>query len=99
MTETNRNAETQRTSATAPRVADKAHETIDRAAEYATDAEQAVRSKASRAAEKLREKEEAAAATMDQSMETVRGYIEKNPIASAGIAFAFGIIVSTLLRR
>ena len=87
-----------RSSAT-QRVADKAHQTIDRAAEAATEAEKSVRSTAAKAAEKVKLSEERAAETIDESMQSIKTYVEKNPLASAGIAFAAGLVVSMLIRR
>ena len=88
-----------RNAATTQRLAEKAHQTVDRAAEVATGAEETLRSSAARAAETLRAGEERAAETLDESMVKVRTYVEKNPLASAGIAFAAGVLVSMLLRR
>jgi ElaB/YqjD/DUF883 family membrane-anchored ribosome-binding protein len=91
---TGRNSDT-----TTQRLAEKAHQTVDRAAEVATEAEATLRSSAARAAETLRAGEERAAETFDEGLTKVRTYVEKNPLASAGIAFAAGIVVSMLLRR
>ena len=88
-----------RNSGTTQRVAERAHQTIDRAAEVAADAEQSLRAGAARAGERLRETEARAAETLDDSMDRIRNYVEKNPLASAGIAFAAGLLVSALLRR
>jgi len=88
-----------RSSATTQRIADKAHQTIDRAAEAATEAEKSVRSTAAKAAEKVKLSEERAAETIDESMQSIKTYVEKNPLASAGIAFAAGLVVSMLIRR
>lgn len=88
-----------RNAGTTHRVAERAHQTIDRAAEMAADAEQSLRSSAARAGEKLRETEARAADTLDESVNQIRSYVEKNPLASAGIAFAAGLLVSALLRR
>jgi ElaB/YqjD/DUF883 family membrane-anchored ribosome-binding protein len=88
----NRNSTTQR-------AAERAHQTIDRAADMAEDAEQSLRAGAARAGQKLKEGEELAAESLDESITRIRAYVEKNPLASAGIAFAAGVLVSTLLRR
>lgn len=89
----------ERQAATAQRFAEKAHETIDRAAEAATAAEQTLRSTAARAAEKLKGSQEVAGETMDEGLDAIRRYIEQNPLMAAGIAFAAGLVVSSLLRR
>ena len=81
------------------RIAEKAHEAVDRAAEIATETEQKVRTQATRAAEKLKATEETAVEAFDESMTAVSRYVQANPLASAGIAFAAGVLVSVLLRR
>lgn len=88
-----------RNSAATQRVAERAHQTIDRAAEVASEAEETVRGTAARAAEKLKVSEERAAETLEDGVERVRTYVERNPLTSAGIAFAAGLVVSVLLRR
>jgi ElaB/YqjD/DUF883 family membrane-anchored ribosome-binding protein len=88
-----------RNAAATQRLAEKAHQTVDRAAEVATEAEETLRDSAARAAETLRAGEERAVETLDEGMAKVRTYVEKNPLASAGIAFAAGVLVSMLLRR
>lgn len=88
-----------RGSATTQRVAERAHQTIDRAAEVAAEAEESVRTSAQRATERLREGEERARESFDDSVNRLRTYVEQNPLAAAGIAFAAGLLVSALLRR
>ncbi|HEX6993476.1 MAG TPA: hypothetical protein VF339_04940 [Gammaproteobacteria bacterium] len=39
------------------------------------------------------------AETLEQNLRKVREYIEKNPVQSAAIAFAAGVVLSSLLRR
>ncbi|MBN1238986.1 MAG: DUF883 domain-containing protein [Gammaproteobacteria bacterium] len=84
---------------TTDRVAEKAHRTIDSAAETANEAERELRRSAAETAERVKRGEEQLAATVDENVEKVRTYIEKNPIASAGIAFVAGMVLSSLLRR
>lgn len=86
-------------SATSQRMAERAHQTIDKAAELAGEAEQSLRERAARAGEKLREGEERALDTLDEGVNRIRSYVEQNPLAAAGIAFAAGLLVSALLRR
>ena len=86
-------------SRTSDRLASMAHDTIDKVAETAAHAEKQARDAASRAAEKAREAESQVRAAADQSIKGVRSYVEQNPFASAGIAFAAGVILSSLLRR
>jgi ElaB/YqjD/DUF883 family membrane-anchored ribosome-binding protein len=84
---------------TTERLAAMAHDTVDRVAESATYAEQEVRSAASRAAEQARNYGEQAKAAADENVQKARSFIEENPLMSAGIAFAAGIVFSALIRR
>jgi ElaB/YqjD/DUF883 family membrane-anchored ribosome-binding protein len=84
---------------TSDRLASKAHETVDKVAETAKHAEQQARSAAAKTAEKAREAQDQIRAAADEGFDKVRTYVERNPLASAGIAFAAGIVLSSLLRR
>lgn len=92
-------AERARDNPTTDRAAQAAHETIDRASEIAGEAEREVRSAASDTAERVKDSQEQAKDTIDDSMAQIRSYVDRNPLASIGIAFAAGIVVSALLRR
>ena len=81
------------------RVAAKAHETVDTIAERAQRAEREVRSTAARTAEQARQFQEDATAKAEQSLRRANSYIESNPLAFVGIAFAAGLLLSSLLRR
>lgn len=83
----------------AERLAEQAHRRVDQAAARAADAEREIREAASDMADRLRRSEAEVAEVIDQNLRKVRQYIEKNPIQSAGIAFAAGIVLSSLLRR
>src|SRR5512134_1232498 len=95
--DTSRNADPRAT--TSDRLASMAHETVDKVADTARSAEQQARGAASRAADKAREAEGRMRTAADEGLTTIRSYVEQNPLASAGIAFAAGIVVSSLLRR
>jgi ElaB/YqjD/DUF883 family membrane-anchored ribosome-binding protein len=84
---------------TTDRVAEKAHRTIDGAAETANEAERELRRTAAETADRVRRSEEQLVQAVDDNVEKVKAYIEKNPIASAGIAFVAGLVLSNLLRR
>jgi ElaB/YqjD/DUF883 family membrane-anchored ribosome-binding protein len=84
---------------TTERLAAMAHETVDRVAEAAKDAEKEVRSAASRTAERASQMQDSALAAADENVKKARSYIEENPLVSAGIAFAAGGIFSSLIRR
>jgi len=95
--DTTRNTDTRST--TSDRLASMAHDTVDKVAETARSAEQQARVAASRAADKAREAEDRMRTAADEGLSTVRSYVEQNPLAAAGIAFAAGIVLSSLLRR
>lgn len=84
---------------TTERLAEKAHKTVDRAAERSAPTERELRDKARRASERLRESEEKARAVASDSARQVESYIERNPFMAAGIALLAGLAISALLRR
>lgn len=81
------------------RVAEKAHHTIDNAARNVGEAERRARETAAEATARARAAEERAEATLDENIHRVKDYVERNPMASAGIAFVAGVVISGLLRR
>lgn len=81
------------------RVAQTAHETIDRVQEKAGQIEDQLRDTAERAAERARESGDKAKMELQGTVKKLTGYIEENPLQSAAIAFAAGLVVSSLLRR
>lgn len=83
----------------AERIAEHAHRRVDQAAARAADAEREIREAAADVADRFRRTEAEVSEVIDQNLSKIRDYIEKNPIQSAGIAFAAGIVLSSLLRR
>ena len=43
--------------------------------------------------------EERLGIAVDRNVERIKAYVKKNPMASAGIAFLAGLVVSSLVRR
>ena len=84
---------------TTDRIAAMAHDTVDRVAESANYAEREVRGAANQAAERARQMQEQAMAAADANVQKAKSFIEENPLMSAGIAFAAGVIFSSLIRR
>jgi ElaB/YqjD/DUF883 family membrane-anchored ribosome-binding protein len=76
-----------------------AHETIDRVGERAARVEEQVRDTAAQAADRARELRDQASEKLQDQLEGVSLYIRKHPLQSAAIAFAAGVLVSSLLRR
>lgn len=96
---TSRNGHKESDTAMTDRFAAKAHETVDTIAESAQRAEREVRSAASRTAEQARLVQEEAKERAEKTLRTASSYAESNPLAFAGIAFAAGVLLTTLLRR
>ncbi len=84
---------------TSDRLASMAHETIDRVTPRANRAEQEVRGAAARAAESAKLMQGQAVEAAQENVRKVRSYIESNPIATAGIALAVGVLLGALVRR
>jgi ElaB/YqjD/DUF883 family membrane-anchored ribosome-binding protein len=94
---TNGHKESERTAT--DRLAAKAHETVDSVAERAQRAERELRGAAARKAEQARELHEQATERAEQTLRRASSYLQNNPLAFAGIAFAAGVLLSSLLRR
>ncbi len=73
---------------TSKRVADRAHDAVDDAAERAEQAEH-----------KLREGAEEARARGEAMVGNVRTLVAEHPVASLGAAFLAGVVISSLMRR
>jgi ElaB/YqjD/DUF883 family membrane-anchored ribosome-binding protein len=86
-------------SSTTDRLASMAHETIDRVTPTASRAENEVRGAATRAADSAKLMQEHAVAAAEENLRKVRSYAESNPLVTAGIAFAAGVLLSALVRR
>jgi ElaB/YqjD/DUF883 family membrane-anchored ribosome-binding protein len=96
---TNGTKDSERKGTTTDRLAAKAHETVDSVAERAQRAERDLRDAAARTAEQARELHGAASQRAEESMRRAGSYARSNPFAFAGIAFAAGVLLSSLLRR
>lgn len=82
-------------------IADKAtktlHQSVDALGGHASVAEGKIRDTASASAETIGEKQQQAKQYWDGS--AVGQYTKEHPVATAGIAFAAGMLLTTLLRR
>ncbi len=92
------NAKTENAS-TSAKVADVAHEAVDRFAKTAAEAEERIRSAASDAERSVKDATKQAQLRSRDVNQAVTEYVNKNPVKSIGIAFAAGVIVSALMRR
>ena len=76
-----------------------AHDTVDRVAEVADDAERQVRKAAARKMKQARALQDDMLEAVDDKLGKVDSYVKENPFTAVGIAFAVGAIVSALIRR
>ncbi|MGA9575367.1 MAG: hypothetical protein WBS20_15610 [Lysobacterales bacterium] len=76
-----------------------AHEVVDQAADRAEEVETKVREGTTRLAEKTEKGKAEAKQQIDETLEKVDGFIRKRPVASAGIAFGAGVVVTLLMKR
>jgi ElaB/YqjD/DUF883 family membrane-anchored ribosome-binding protein len=81
------------------RLASMAHETINRATPTLSRAEQELRVAAAKAADSAKLLQEHATQFTEENLSRVRSFIGDNPLATAGIAFAAGALLSALIRR
>ena len=84
---------------TTRRVAESAHGLIDETAARAEDVERQIREKAAVAGDKLDATRESANEQVEQSLARVEKFVKDKPMTAAGIAFAAGIVATSLLRR
>ncbi|MBQ4797545.1 DUF883 domain-containing protein [Pseudoalteromonas sp. MMG006] len=76
-----------------------AHEAVDALSSKASVAESSVRKGASSSAEALSEKQLIAREKLSECTTKTRAFASENPLATAGIAFAAGMLLTSLLRR
>jgi ElaB/YqjD/DUF883 family membrane-anchored ribosome-binding protein len=84
---------------TTDHLASLAPEAIDRVTPTASRIETELNGAAASTAEEVRHLEEQALDKARNGLQNAQAYIEKNPLMSAGIAFAAGAILSMLIRR
>jgi ElaB/YqjD/DUF883 family membrane-anchored ribosome-binding protein len=76
-----------------------AHEAVDHVMPNAKRIETELHDVAEKTVEDIRHLEEKALDTARNGLQSAQAYIEKNPLISAGIAFAAGAVLSILIRR
>jgi len=81
------------------RLASTARETIDRVTPKANRGEQELRVAATKVADSAKLLQERAVEAARDKVRAVRSYAESNPLTTAGIAFAAGVLLSALIRR
>jgi len=81
----------------ADNVTETLHQSVNTLGEHAATAEEKIRETATTSSETMAEKQLQARQYWDQS--AVGKYTKENPVATAGIAFAAGMLLTSLLRR
>ncbi|MDA8939728.1 DUF883 domain-containing protein [Pseudoalteromonas marina] len=76
-----------------------AHDAVDELSTKAATAESSVRKGASSSAEALSEKQLIAREKLSECTAKTRAFASENPLATAGIAFAAGMLITSLFRR
>lgn len=84
---------------TADRIAQKAHDYVDRIAAQAGAAEAQLRSSYGDAGERLHGSRDEVKARYDELNSTVRDYVHEHPMTSIGVAFGAGVLLAALLRK
>lgn len=81
------------------RASEAAHQAVDSMAAKASTAEDTLRKTAATSKETIAEKQEALKQQLQSGYSKTRALAEQNPLATAGIAFVAGMLVTSLLRR
>lgn len=84
---------------TTAKASEAAHHAVDAVAVKATAAEDTLRKTASSSQETLAHKQEEIKLQLQSSYSKTRELAAQNPLATAGIAFAAGVVLTALLRR
>ncbi|MGX5173149.1 hypothetical protein ACUR5C_03870 [Aliikangiella sp. IMCC44653] len=77
----------------------KLHESVDKVASKASVAESSLRDAAAKSKENVTDKSAQLQSQLKASADQAKTIAKKNPLATAGIAFAAGVLVSSLLSR
>ena len=80
-------------------LAGRAHETVDVVADKVSALQRSAESKTSELSERGEQAAELTKAEFDKHRANVERYARENPLTAAGIAFAAGLVISSLLRR
>lgn len=76
-----------------------AHETVDKAAEHAGSAEEAIRETVSNTADTVAESKELAALEISSAANKARKVVVDNPLVATGVAFTMGFLVTSLMSK
>ena len=81
----------------ADKIKDTLHTSVDTLAQKAAETERSIREGARSGSESVSAKQRELEAKWEQS--PVKKYVTENPVASAGIAFAAGVLLTAILKR
>lgn len=76
-----------------------AHNTVDKIADQALSAEHNLRSAAENSTQNITEAQQQLREKFDTSVDKAKQLSKDHPLATVGIAFAAGVLISALLRR
>lgn len=76
-----------------------AHEAVEKLNQKASPTESKLRDKAAQASDALHEKQEQLQSQINQSVDSARTLAKENPLATVGIAFAAGAILTALISK
>jgi ElaB/YqjD/DUF883 family membrane-anchored ribosome-binding protein len=76
-----------------------AHNTVDKIADQASNAERNLRSAAENSTHNITETQQQLKEKFDTSVNKAKQLSKDHPLATVGIAFAAGVLISALLRR
>lgn len=83
---------------TTDRMSESAHESVDQVAKTAGKAEERIRHEASEAQAHVREAGQKTRERTDDTLQSISGFVQDNPMISLGLAFAAGTLLSALKR-
>ncbi len=83
---------------TTDRLSESAHESVDQVAKTAGKAEERIRHEASEAQAHVREAGKKTRERTDDTLQSISGFVQENPMISLGIAFAAGSLLSAMKR-
>lgn len=78
---------------------DHGHAAVDTMSDKAAATEERIRETAASSSEAISEKQAQAKQAASKTRTEIESFAKQNPLAAAGIAFAAGAVVSTLIRR
>ena len=84
---------------TTDRLASMAHDTVDRITPKANRAEHEVRDAATKVVDRAKGLQEQALESAEDNVRKVRSYAASNPLVTAAVAFAAGVLLCAFVRR